>query len=218
MSNFIWDDQRAARTGIAETVLCDGKNSDDLIQIIKYHCGRKEPVLLTRLSDASWSAIPAELKKALLYNADARTAIINPSKKESKKAGIGIVCAGTSDISIAREAQETLCFYGYEAPIIADVGVAGLWRLMSKLEELKRHDLLIAVAGMEGALFSVLPGLVSAPVIAVPSSIGYGVNAGGVNALNSALGSCAPGVVTVNIDNGYGAAIAAIKMMKLRER
>ena len=129
--------------------------------------------------------------------------------------GIGIVCAGTSDLPVAREAQATLAFCGHTAPLIADVGVAGLWRLQDRLPEITRFKIVIAVAGMEGALFSVLAGLVRAPVIAVPTSVGYGVAEGGRAALTSALASCAPGIVTVNIDNGFGAAAAAIKMASI---
>ena len=131
------------------------------------------------------------------------------------KAGIGIVTAGTSDLGVAGEAARTLAFHGYAAPIIADVGVAGLWRLLERLEEIRRLRVIIAVAGMEGALFSVLAGLVAAPVIALPSSVGYGVATGGRVALEAALASCAPGLTVVNIDNGFGAACAAIGMMKL---
>ena len=126
-----------------------------------------------------------------------------------------IVAAGTSDLGVATEAARTLGFHGYAAPLIADVGVAGLWRLMARLEELRTADVLIVVAGMEGALFSVVAGLVAAPVIALPSSVGYGVAAAGRAALHSALASCAPGVVVVNIDNGFGAAAAAIKMLRM---
>jgi NCAIR mutase (PurE)-related protein len=129
--------------------------------------------------------------------------------------GIGIVAAGTSDLPVAREAARTLAFAGHHAEIIADVGVAGLWRLLGCLDALRQCRVLIAVAGMEGALFSVLAGLVKAPVIAVPTSVGYGIAEGGKAALYAALASCAPGLVVVNIDNGFGAAAAAIKMLRL---
>jgi NCAIR mutase (PurE)-related protein len=129
-----------------------------------------------------------------------------------------VVAAGTSDLPVAHEAARTLVFHGVAAPVLADVGVAGLWRLMRHVEEIRRHPVVIAVAGMEGALFSVLGGLVRAPVIAVPASVGYGVAGGGQAALTAALASCAPGVVAVNIDNGFGAAIAAIKMLGARDR
>ena len=128
--------------------------------------------------------------------------------------GIGIVAAGTSDLPVAREAARTLEFSGHRAEIVADVGVAGLWRLTDRLDQLRRCRVLIAVAGMEGALFSVLAGLVPAPVIAVPTSVGYGVATGGKAALFAALASCAPGLVVVNIDNGFGAAVAALKILR----
>jgi NCAIR mutase (PurE)-related protein len=132
---------------------------------------------------------------------------------EASRTGAGIVTAGTSDLAVAREAARALAFNGFEAPIIADVGVAGLWRLTRRLEEIRRWKVVIGVAGMEGALFSVVGGLVSAPVIAVPTSVGYGVAHGGTTALHAALAGCAPGVVVVNIDNGFGAAAAAIKIL-----
>jgi hypothetical protein len=125
-----------------------------------------------------------------------------------------VVCAGTSDLPVAREAARTLHFAGYDAPVIADVGVAGLWRLMQRIDEIRSFEVVIAVAGMEGALFSVLAGLVDAPVIAVPTSVGYGVAHGGHAALHSALASCATGIVAVNIDNGFGAAGAALRLLR----
>ncbi|MPT24476.1 MAG: nickel pincer cofactor biosynthesis protein LarB, partial [Starkeya sp.] len=129
------------------------------------------------------------------------------------EARIAVVAAGTSDLPVAREVVRTLAFNGQGARLVADVGVAGLWRLMERIEEIRACRVVIAVAGMEGALFSVLGGLVAAPVIAVPTSVGYGVAEGGRAALTSALASCAPGVVAVNIDNGFGAACAALKML-----
>jgi hypothetical protein len=118
-----------------------------------------------------------------------------------------------ADASVAQEACRTLAFAGVGSRQIADVGVAGLWRLMERLEEIRAYPVVVVVAGMEGALFSVLAGLVSAPVVAVPTSTGYGVSRGGELALHSALGSCAPGVVAVNIDNGFGAAQAALRIV-----
>ena len=119
---------------------------------------------------------------------------------------------------MAREAVRALAFAGYQAPLIADVGVAGLWRLMQRIDEIRSHRVVIAVAGMEGALFSVLAGLVAAPLIATPTSVGYGVAAGGRAALNSALASCAAGLTCVNIDNGFGAACAALRILRSMER
>ena len=124
--------------------------------------------------------------------------------------------AGTSDLPVAREAIRTLAFYDVPAREIADVGVAGLWRILAQEETLRRHPVVIVVAGMEGALFSVVAGMVGGLVVAVPTSTGYGVARGGRTALHSALASCAPGLVTVNIDNGYGAACAAIRALGLQ--
>jgi NCAIR mutase (PurE)-related protein len=215
MTSYIWDSDRESRTGIAEAILCDGKSNEDLIRISQYHIDQNHSILLTRLSASQWNCLPLHLTKNICYKPESKTAVINPKINGNMKGGVGVVCAGTSDLSIALEAAETLNFYGYSAPLIADVGVAGLWRLMDKIDLIRQFRIVIAVAGMEGALFSVLAGLVKAPIIAIPSSIGYGVNSGGKNALNSALGCCSPGVLTVNIDNGFGAAIAAIKIMNI---
>jgi NCAIR mutase (PurE)-related protein len=157
--------------------------------------------------------LPNGIRQHLDYDEYSRTAILDFDVKPITHSGVCIVTAGTSDLSIATEAQRTLTFNGYNAPIYADIGVAGLWRLMDKLPDIRQHKIIIALAGMEGALFSVLSGLVSAPVIAVPTSVGYGVSSGGRVALDSALSSCSPGILTVNIDNGFGAANAAIKIM-----
>jgi pyridinium-3,5-biscarboxylic acid mononucleotide synthase len=126
---------------------------------------------------------------------------------------VAIVCGGTSDLPVAGEARRTLAFAGETTTLISDVGVAGLWRLMERLDEIRRHRVVIAVAGMEGALFSVLAGLVPCAVIAVPTSVGYGVATGGATALHAALASCASGLAVVNIDNGFGAAHAALRIL-----
>jgi NCAIR mutase (PurE)-related protein len=126
---------------------------------------------------------------------------------------VAIVAGGTSDAAVAREAARTLAFEGEEATLVLDVGVAGLWRLTERLDAIRTHRVIIAVAGMEGAIFSVLTGLVAAPVLAVPVSVGYGVGAGGQVALNAALASCASGLSVLNIDNGFGAAHAALRIL-----
>lgn len=213
MDNFIWDKDRKARTGISEAVFCLHKSAQDLHSIIRFNIENSTPVLLTRLSQQQWLALPLELQNALDYDECSETAIINGSQKLSTKNDVCIVSAGTSDQAVAMEAKRTLAFNGYQAPIFADLGVAGLWRLMEKIDELRQYKIIIALAGMEGALFSVLAGLVRAPIIAVPISVGYGVSAGGNAALGSALASCSPGILTVNIDNGFGAANAAIKIL-----
>lgn len=213
MDNFIWDKNRKSRTGIAEAVFCTNKSDQDLLAIIEFNLNSRTPVLLTRLTTEQWSVLPPSIQEQLDYDSDSNTAIALFESNNANKAGVCIVTAGTSDLAIAKEAQRTLTFNGFEAPIYADIGVAGLWRLMEKLPEIQEHKIIIALAGMEGALFSVLSGLVTAPVIAVPTSVGYGVSSKGQVALDSALASCSPGILTVNIDNGFGAANAAIKIM-----
>jgi len=131
---------------------------------------------------------------------------------------IAIVAAGTSDIPVVAEIEQTLLYLGFDSVRYVDVGVAGLWRLMELKDTLNQHAVVIAVAGMEGALFSVLSGLVTAPVIAVPTSVGYGVGKGGHVALNAALCGCSPGLAVVNIDNGFGAAALAVKMLRLQDK
>ena len=205
------DWERAERTGVAEAVFCEGKSVDQIAAIL---CAAKQrPLLLTRLAMEKFAALPGELRAVVDYDAASLTAFHRYSERPLRS-GPGIVCAGTSDLPVAREAQRTLAFHGYDAPLVCDVGVAGLWRLMKRLDEIRGFSLVIAVAGMEGALFSVLAGLVSAPIIAVPTSVGYGVAHGGRAALSSALASCAQGLVCVNIDNGFGAACAALRLTR----
>ncbi|CAH2606044.1 Pyridinium-3,5-biscarboxylic acid mononucleotide synthase (plasmid) [Rhodovastum atsumiense] len=211
MTDFVIDWERERRTGVAEALLCAGKTAAQIGAILTSAGGRR--LLLTRLSEEKLAALPAAMRGALDYDPLSSTAFFGDSIVPDS-VGPGIVCAGTSDLTVAREAARSLAFAGYRAPVIADVGVAGLWRLMQRLEEIRGFAVVIAVAGMEGALFSVLAGLVDAPVIAVPSSVGYGVAAGGRAALHGALASCAPGLVTVNIDNGFGGACAAIRMLR----
>lgn len=204
------DWQREARTGTAEAVFCSGKTDTQLRDILDEARNGNHRLFMTHLTLEQHarlgSAAPTD------YDPLSRTAILG--EIGDRKPGIGIVAAGTSDLPVAKEAARTLIFHGYEASIMSDVGVAGLWRLTEQLENLTVHRVLIAVAGMEGALFSVLAGLISSPIIAVPAPQGYGVAAEGRVALGSALGSCAPGLLVVNIGNGFGAACAAIRIMR----
>lgn len=205
---FDWD--RADRTGIPEVVLAHSKSAQQLLDILQAHVARGQPLLLTRLTDDHMAALQ---DTPLVMDTTARVASYAAPDVPPAAPRIGIVTAGTSDLPVALEAYHTARFLGLDPQLFMDIGVAGLWRLQERLEELRTFPLLIAVAGMEGALFSVLAGLVSSPVIAVPTSVGYGVAEGGKAALTSALGSCAPGIVTVNIDNGFGAAAAARKFL-----
>jgi NCAIR mutase (PurE)-related protein len=215
VTDFEIDWERERRTGIPEAVLCAFKSSSQIEAILAAAVTADRRLLFTRLEPAVIEALDPESRAQLgNYDPVSRTAWCGPSFAEAAlKPGVSIVAAGTSDLPIAAEAARTLEFLGFQAPVIADIGVAGLWRLMRRLDEIRAHRVVIAVAGMEGALFSVLAGLIDAPVIAVPASVGYGVSAGGMAALHSALASCAPGVLTVNIDNGFGAAVAAVKIV-----
>ncbi|RWH94073.1 MAG: nickel pincer cofactor biosynthesis protein LarB [Mesorhizobium sp.] len=214
MTDFIQDWAREARTGVPEAVFCAHKSPEQIEAIVAGAQARQKPLLLTRLTPEAASSLGVETRRLLDFDPLSRTAILGETPPRID-AGIALVAAGTSDLPIAREAVRTLAFCGYRSTSFVDVGVAGLWRLLERMEEVRRHRVVIAFAGMEGALFSVLAGLVAAPVIAVPTSVGYGVSSGGQAALGSALSSCAPGVMTVNIDNGFGAAVAAIKIVHL---
>jgi NCAIR mutase (PurE)-related protein len=205
-----WDRER--RTGVPEAIFCQPKTPTQIDAIVAASEGRR--LLLTRLSDPDFQTLAPETRAVLDHDPLSGTAVMGGSIPLAES-GIGIVAAGTSDLPVAREAARTLEFAGHRSTIVADVGVAGLWRLTDRLEQLRQCRLLIAVAGMEGALFSVLAGLVRAPVIAVPTSIGYGVAEGGKAALFAALASCAPGLVVVNVDNGFGAAVAALKILRM---
>lgn len=214
-NDFQIDWERERRTGIPEAVLCAFKSAAQIEAILKAAGEEGRRLLFTRFEPSVFACLGEESRAALAnYDPVSRTAWCGDTSAEpSLRRGIGIVAAGTSDLPVAAEAARTLEFLGFQSPIIADVGVAGLWRLMRRLDDIRCYRVVIAVAGMEGALFSVLAGLIDAPVIAVPASVGYGVSAGGTVALHSALASCAPGILTVNIDNGFGAAVAAVKMI-----
>jgi NCAIR mutase (PurE)-related protein len=208
---FDWD--RAKRTGVPEAVFCIGKNREQLAGILDDASARKAAILLTRMTAEQLADLPARHQAALDYDPISKTAIFGELRAIRTSGAVGVVTAGSSDLPVACEATRTLRFFGHEVGLVTDVGVAGLWRLLDKVEQLRGYRVVIAVAGMEGALFSTVTGLVPGLVIAVPSSVGYGVSQGGNAALSSALASCAPGIVVVNIDNGFGAACAAQKIL-----
>jgi pyridinium-3,5-biscarboxylic acid mononucleotide synthase len=218
VSDFKLDWGREARTGVAEAVLCEPKTPAQIAAILGESTGNGARLLLTRLTPQQHDALPATLRDQLDFDLLSRTAILGGLPPGTPVEGALIVAAGTADLGPAREAARTLAFHGRAAPLIADVGVAGLWRLNEQLGRLREARVLIVAAGMEGALFSVVAGLVAAPVIALPTSVGYGVATGGAVALHAALSSCAAGVMAVNIDNGFGAAIAAIKILEAARR
>lgn len=209
------DFQRLERIGISEAVLCEHKTVEQIDSILASFQQRGLPCLLTRLQAEKAAALSAFFRDALDYEPLSRTAFSpGPLIEQPAKTRVAIVSGGTSDAAVCLEAARTLRFHGVASELFQDVGVTGLWRLHERIEAIRRFPLVIAVAGMEGALFSVLGGLIAAPLIAVPTSVGYGVAQHGQLSLHAALGSCAPGVATVNIDNGYGAACAALRIIQ----
>lgn len=209
-----YDFARRARIGLSEAVLCEGKSVQQIQHILTLAEAKGEPLLLTRLDSGVHGGLGEELRSKIDFDPVSRTAILGPVQPPTGPASVAIVSAGTSDAAIVREASRTLAFHGETADVIMDIGVAGLWRVLEKQTQLRSYRVVIVVAGMDGALFSVIGGLVGGLVIAVPAATGYGAACGGVTALNSALSSCAPGVVVVNVGNGYGGACAALRVLR----
>jgi pyridinium-3,5-biscarboxylic acid mononucleotide synthase len=209
------DWERRSRVGVAEAVYCAGKTAAQIGRILALAEERRQSLFFTKLEASRFAELEAGAQRRLDFDPLSRTAVLDHGVPVAVPARVGIVCAGTSDMPVAIEAQRALAFNGVASPLIGDVGVAGLWRLLDRVDEIAAWRVVIVAAGMEGALFSVVAGLVPGLVIAVPTSVGYGVAAGGMTALHSALSSCAPGVVAVNIDNGFGAACAALKLLRV---
>ena len=207
------DHSRAERIGFDEAIFCAGKSADQVCRILQGALDSGTPLLLTRLSSDKVAALPDQISANLDYDPVSRTAILGRAPRDETPARVAIVSAGTSDVGVASEAARTLRYYGIGTREIHDVGVAGLWRLLERVDELRRMQVVITVAGMEGTLPTVVAGLVPGVVIAVPGSTGYGVGADGIAALHGALASCAPGLLVVNVDNGYGAGCAAMRIM-----
>ncbi|MGE0796947.1 MAG: nickel pincer cofactor biosynthesis protein LarB [Lautropia sp.] len=208
------DRQREERLGFDEAVYAAGKSSGQLNALIADAVESRGRRLFTRLGPAQFEALAPAHRRMMDYDPVSCTGIVGALGAPIRTAQVGIVTGGSSDLPVALEAARTLQYHGHAALQIADVGVAGLWRLLERAEELRPMSVLIVVAGMEGALFSVVGGLLPAAIIALPTSVGYGVSQSGRVALQSALASCAPGIVTVNTDNGYGAACAALRILR----
>ena len=210
---FVWDEEREARLGFDEAVFCGGKTPAQVELILERAIDADRGLLLTRLDAGRHEALRSDLRERLDYDAVSATALLGAPRAVRSTGGVAIGTAGTSDLVTAGEAARTLRYYGIEAGLFADVGVAAIWRLSARLGEIRGHAVCIVVAGMDAALPSVVGGLFRGPVIAVPTSVGYGVAAGGRTALHSMLSSCAPGITVCNIDNGYGAACAALRIL-----
>jgi NCAIR mutase (PurE)-related protein len=212
------DHHRALRHGIAEVVLAEGKAPEHLVGIVQRLIEAGDNVLVTRLAAPAAETLLRAVPK-LAYSTLARTAqLVQRPIAERDTAPVAIVTAGTSDIPVAEEAYETLRMFGLPAKRYFDVGVAGIHRLMGHLEELRAAPAAIVVAGMEGALPSVVGGLIGAPIVAVPTSVGYGTALSGFTALFGMLTSCASGITVVNIDNGFGAAMAVGRMLSVQHK
>ncbi|HOX37061.1 MAG TPA: nickel pincer cofactor biosynthesis protein LarB [Candidatus Brocadiia bacterium] len=199
------DHHRALRCGAPEVIFCQGKTPEQVVSIAGTIFGAGRDVLATRANDAVAAAMKIAFPD-VEHNAAARTLVLQRLKKEVRGGLILIITAGTSDIPVAEEARVTAQFLGNNVECVYDCGVAGIHRLLRHYDNLSRANVLIVVAGMEGALASVVGGLVARPVIAVPTSVGYGAHFQGLAPLLSMLNSCAAGVAVVNIDNGFGAA------------
>lgn len=207
------DDRREQRLGFGEAVLCAWKPLPAIAEALDRFRELGRPALLTRLAPEQYADLAEDWRDSLDYCPVSRTAFFGEPAAPRREPQVAIVTAGSSDLPTALEAARSLGFHGIASDAIYDVGVAGLWRLEAKLDRLRTYPVVIVLAGMDAALPSVVGGLVPGLVIVVPTSVGYGVARGGLTALNAALASCAPGLVVVNIDNGYGAAMAAFRAL-----
>ena len=211
--DVLFDHCRTERIGLPETVFCQGKPLETLTRLMREQAAPgATPLLFTRLFPDVFAALPADVREAVDYHPLSKTAC-GGTLPLRERGRVAVVSAGTCDGPVAHEAARTLAYLGIDRTLYEDSGVAGVWRLASRLEAINSHDVVIIVAGMDAALATVLGGLTPRPVVAVPTSVGYGVAEGGRAALFAMLSSCAPGVCVLNIDNGYGAACAAARII-----
>ncbi|MCG1035210.1 nickel pincer cofactor biosynthesis protein LarB [Polaribacter sargassicola] len=215
---FIIDEDRKRRLGFEEVIFGASKSVALLSDLLKDYVKKDKNVLITKLQNNKATEL-LKTYKAAFYDDESEIFMLSKVEiSDENPAKIGIISAGSSDIGVANEAFYTLEYMGVKSRIIHDIGVAGLQRLLNRLELLKTFDILIVVAGFEGALPTVVGGLLPQPIIGVPTSVGYGSAKNGETALHAMLTSCANGITVVNIDNGYGAAMSAFRMLKLIEK
>jgi len=207
------DSHRSLRNGFSETIFCEGKTKDQITRIAEDMASRNENVFATKVSNEILEAISSKFPNSKCDVVSRTFKIIN-APIENIAGKVSILCAGTADLPIAEESRQTCQFYGAKVKTYYDVGIAGVHRLVRYRSDLEDSDCAIIVAGMEGALPALAAGLVSTPIIAVPTSVGYGTSFGGISALLTMLNSCAEGVTVVNIDNGFGAACAALRILR----
>ena len=208
------DNHRQIRTGFPEVIYCAGKTPQQVKGIVEAMLKNDKNILATRATKEMYDLVK-EICNEAVYNELGRTITLKKETISESKDYILIAAAGTSDLPVVEEAYETCKIFGNRVEKVVDIGVAGIHRLFSRLELIRGAKVIIVVAGMEGALASVIGGLVDKPIIAVPTSVGYGANFGGIAALLSMLNSCAGGVSVVNIDNGFGAAYSACMINRL---
>lgn len=208
------DHHRHSRTGRPEVIYAEGKSGEQLVEIFTAMLKRSGLVMATRVSPDKATMV-SKIHPDVAYYSDAAMLVAREPEVKSGERCVKIISAGTSDLQVAEEARVTLRGLGNRVDLYNDIGVAGIHRMVGRLDELRQADVLIVVAGMEGALPSVVAGLVRAPVIAVPTSVGYGTGFGGVAALLGMLNSCSPGIAVVNIDNGFGAACMADAILRV---
>ncbi|RJP20579.1 MAG: nickel pincer cofactor biosynthesis protein LarB [Candidatus Omnitrophota bacterium] len=202
------DHHRSLRQGVPEVVFCQNKETEDIIKIVERLRENQQPVLATRVLPQAADELVRRFQDAVFYERG-KAVTIGESEIEAGIGNVLVICAGTSDLPVAEEAVITARFMGSNTTQLTDVGVAGIHRLLGRLDTIHAANVIVVVAGMEGALASVVGGLVEVPVIAVPTSVGYGASFGGLSALLTMLNSCSAGVTVVNIDNGFGAGFAA---------
>ncbi|MDA1189122.1 MAG: nickel pincer cofactor biosynthesis protein LarB [Chloroflexi bacterium] len=207
------DHHRSVRKGFPEVIFGQGKTPEQVAKLAEAVLRRSDQLLITRVEVAAYDAVKVVVPDAV-FEPTARTVVVDRRKKVTKKPGVAVVCAGTADLPVALEACVTAEAMGSEVRQLFDVGVAGLHRLLANMETLQSAKVLVVVAGMDGVLPSVVGGLVEAPVIAVPTSVGYGSSFEGLAALLTMMNSCAPGVGVVNIDNGFGGGYLAATINK----
>lgn len=218
MSDAIrFDIARDTRIGLPEAVFCEGKSDEALLTLLmRFASDNEKPILFTRLARDRFETLPSELRTAYDYDPLSRTAWHHTCPKHSF-GSVSVVSAGTADGFVTHEVRRTLEYLGWTVRLFEDCGVAGLWRIEAAKDQINEADVVVVVAGLDAALVSVMGGLTSKPLFAVPTSVGYGIATGGHAALSSCLASCAPGVAVMNIDNGYGAACAAARVLRLLE-
>ena len=209
-----FDFHRKERLGIFEAIWGQDKSIDQLKRLSENVLGKDQIVFITRINSKKANELLEIYDDAKFYEEAKCLTIGENLDKLNTNKKVAIISGGSSDLAVTLEAKLALEIYGVNCQSFVDVGVAGLHRLIGQLDEINKYDVLIVCAGMEGALATVVGGLLAQPIIAVPVSVGYGVSKDGVTALNSMLSSCSPGIAVMNIDNGYGAAMAALRIIK----